>query len=98
MPPRRAHPSIQQGACRVPIMLPETLERHRDHVRIGWPKTEYFVYTTFKDTNVRHSMRTFAPFLSKARRHELDGRTGDRCHCANQTSECPGSRVVRRRH
>lgn len=34
-------------------------------------------FTTFKDNDVHHSLRTFALFLSKARRHELDGRIGE---------------------
>jgi hypothetical protein len=38
---------------------------------------EQFGFTAFKDTDVHHSMRTFTLFVSKAKRHEFDGRTGE---------------------
>ncbi len=38
---------------------------------------EQFGFTTFKDTDVHHSLRTFTLFVSKAKRHELDARSGE---------------------
>ena len=38
---------------------------------------EQFGFVDFKDTDVHHSLRTFALFLSKAKRHWLDGRIGE---------------------
>jgi hypothetical protein len=38
---------------------------------------EQFGFAAYNETDVHHTLRTFALFLSKARRHELDGRMGE---------------------
>jgi hypothetical protein len=38
---------------------------------------DQFGFTGFKDTDVHHSLHTFALFASKAKRHELDGRIAE---------------------